>query len=161
VPAHPAKHARRDALLPRGGSAFLNEIDGNLAVWRNEAITTLHWQGKLRGPAFEPLRLEMVRTEPAGLCDEDGRQMPCTVVRPLPIHREEQIMCENVGRENRALEAVRDNPGISLAALGDSVGCSKSSAEKLMKRLREDLKWIRRRGRAHTLTENGRAVLDG
>jgi RecA-family ATPase len=32
VPTHPIKNAGRDNLLPRGGSAFLNEVDGNLTL---------------------------------------------------------------------------------------------------------------------------------
>jgi hypothetical protein len=161
VPAHPIKNARRDALLPRGGSALLNEVDGNLTIWRDDAIATLHWYGKIRGPNFDPLRFEMVRTEPAGLVDEEGRQMPCTVVRPLLTDREEQIVRENISRENRALEAIRDKPSISLAGLGDIVGCSKSSADRLVKRLLDDLKWIKKKGRAYVLTADGTAALDG
>src|SRR5437773_3967246 len=32
VLCHPVKNATRDNLLPRGGGAFLNEVDGNLVA---------------------------------------------------------------------------------------------------------------------------------
>jgi hypothetical protein len=43
-----------------GGSAFLNEVDGNLTLWATaERQMTLHWQGKFRGPEFEPMTFEL------------------------------------------------------------------------------------------------------
>jgi hypothetical protein len=55
---HPTKTVTNPAfLLPRGGGAFLNELDGNLSAWkRDEDIVELH-HGKLRGPGFEPLNV--------------------------------------------------------------------------------------------------------
>jgi hypothetical protein len=54
---HPIKHViDPNQLLPRGGGAFLNEVDGNLSAWkRDEDIVELHHTGKLRGPGFEPI----------------------------------------------------------------------------------------------------------
>ena len=51
VNCHPINNAPpRDNLLPMGGSAFLNEVDGNLTLWATaERQTTLHWLGKFRG----------------------------------------------------------------------------------------------------------------
>jgi hypothetical protein len=161
IPAHPVKNARRDNLVPRGGSAFLNEIDGNLTIWADQSVATLHWQGKLRGPSFEPLKIELVRTEPPGLCDEAGRQMPCTVARPLLTLREEQIAREAMSREDRALAAIKANPKISKRGLADAVGIHESSAQRLIVKLRDEWKWIKKHGRNHVLTADGEAVLDG
>jgi hypothetical protein len=160
VPAHPIKNAREDNLLPRGGGAFLNEIDGNLTVSAKDGVATLSWQGKLRGPSFEPLQFELVRTEPHGLVDERGRQMPCTVARPLLIIRGEQLAKESDSREDRALQAIRGNPIISIRGLGDQLGVSKGVAERLLDRLHK-LKWIKKHGRTWVLTAEGDAVLDG
>ena len=57
IATHPTKHADCDNLLPRGGGAFLNEVDGNLSLWadENQNTTTLHWHGKLRGMTFCPI----------------------------------------------------------------------------------------------------------
>jgi len=52
---HPVKNANADSLTPRGGGAFLNEVDGNLCGSKSDSIVEIHWQGKFRGPDFEPL----------------------------------------------------------------------------------------------------------
>jgi hypothetical protein len=61
IATHPTKHADCDNLLPRGGGAFLNEVDGNLTLWADEEqnTTTLHWCGKLRGMSFCPLQFAL------------------------------------------------------------------------------------------------------
>jgi hypothetical protein len=58
---HPTKHAERGNLLPRGGSSFLNEVDGNLSSWADEDqnTTTLHWCGKFRGMTFAPITFDL------------------------------------------------------------------------------------------------------
>lgn len=57
VATHPTKWADGSNLLPRGGGAFMNEVDGNLTLWADEEqnTTTLHWQGKFRGMTFSPI----------------------------------------------------------------------------------------------------------
>ena len=61
VATHPTKHADDTNLLPRGGGAFLNEVDGNLTLWADEEqnATTLHWQGKFRGMSFSPIQFNL------------------------------------------------------------------------------------------------------
>jgi hypothetical protein len=51
VAAHPIKNAPEDNLMPYGSGAILNEVDGNLTLWKNPntGIVSLYWQGKLRG----------------------------------------------------------------------------------------------------------------
>ena len=53
---HPTKNPDMDNLLPRGGGAFLNEMDGNLVAIKNNSVVTVHWHGKFRGPDFAPIR---------------------------------------------------------------------------------------------------------
>lgn len=47
---HPVKNAASGSLLPRGGSAFLNELDANTTLWSHSPgeVTELHWCGKIR-----------------------------------------------------------------------------------------------------------------
>ena len=52
---HPVKNATDDNLLPRGGGAFLAEVDGNLVCRKDDSAVSLHWQGKFRGPDFAPM----------------------------------------------------------------------------------------------------------
>jgi len=49
---HPTKNA--ESLVPRGGGAFLNEVDGNLTCKRDDLAVELHWHGKFRGGALRP-----------------------------------------------------------------------------------------------------------
>ena len=160
IPCHPIKNARRDGMVPRGGSAFLNEVDGNLALWREDDVTSIYSCGKHRGAPYEPLKFALVRTEPAGLVDEDGRQMPCTVAKPLLQNEAEQAAKETESRENRALDFIRRNPRASSLALGDALGCHKATAARLIARFK-GRKWIKAKGRALVLTSDGDAALDG
>ena len=50
VTCHPTKNPSMDNLLPRGGGAFLNEMDGNIVAIKNEPTVTVTWHGKFRGP---------------------------------------------------------------------------------------------------------------
>ena len=47
VSAHPVKNASEENLVPYGGGAILNEIDGNLTLWKrpDTGMVSLHWQG--------------------------------------------------------------------------------------------------------------------
>jgi hypothetical protein len=41
ITAHPVKNATRDNLLPRGGSALTNELDGNLTAWADGKMISM------------------------------------------------------------------------------------------------------------------------
>ena len=80
VNCHPIKNASPENLLPMGGSAFLNEVDGNLTLWANgEKQVTMHWLGKFRGPEFNPLAFELVVATSERVKDAEGRLMPSIV----------------------------------------------------------------------------------
>ena len=85
---HPTKGANADNLQPRGGGAFLNELDGDLNLWSESLgeVTQLRLGSKLRGPPLNALdfRLESFGT---GLSDETGRA-EITIVA-IPISEEE------------------------------------------------------------------------
>jgi hypothetical protein len=91
VAAHPIKHAKeRGDLLPRGGGAFLNEVDSNLSLWADlEARTTeLHWTGKHRGPGFAPLGFELRESPHPTWRYHNGDPVPMTVAVPsTPVER--------------------------------------------------------------------------
>jgi len=73
VACHPIKNAGPDNLLPRGGGAFLAEVDGNLTATRSDTIVTLHWLGKFRGADFDPIPLELRSVTAERLTDRKGR----------------------------------------------------------------------------------------
>jgi AAA domain-containing protein len=91
VLCHPTKHVTDPSqLLPRGGSAFLNEMDGNLTAWRHdETLVTFH-HGKLRGPGFEPITFKLEKITRESLVDSKGRQMPTVRAASITEQEEEQ-----------------------------------------------------------------------
>ena len=87
VPTHTVKNPARDNLLPRGGSGYLNEIDSNLSLWCDDTyaatpIVELHWQGKHRGPNFDPIHLEMINQDHPDFFFHDGTPVPLKVAAP-------------------------------------------------------------------------------
>lgn len=83
VACHPTKNAANDNLLPRGGGAFVAEVDGNLTALKRDSIVDLHWQGKFRGPDFEAIgfRLETVTCD--RIRDSRDRRIPSVISEPI------------------------------------------------------------------------------
>jgi hypothetical protein len=95
VPAHPTKGAPQGSLNPYGGGAIVNEVDGNLTLWRTGNVCKLHWQTKLRGPDFAPALFRFKNYSCAKVRDAKGRR----VIMPLAVPRAEEPA------ERRALPA--------------------------------------------------------
>jgi len=57
---HPTKNPNPDNLLPRGGGAFIAEVDGNLVLLKEPGgmVVDMTTHGKFRGPEFEPFSFE-------------------------------------------------------------------------------------------------------
>lgn len=115
MPAHPVKNATRQNLTPKGGSSLLNEVDGNLTLWNDGGILSLHWQGKFRGAEFEALQFELEKYQCNRLRDSKGRQMPTILAKPLMQSRALQIAQDNLTSENRTLLSIEDHPELSVA----------------------------------------------
>lgn len=80
VACHPTKNAAQDNLLPRGGGAFIAEVDGNLVAFRvGDTSVKLHWQGKHRGPDFEPVMFDLSTVTAPALRDSRGRDIPTVI----------------------------------------------------------------------------------
>ncbi len=78
---HPVKNAGPENLLPRGGGAFIAEMDGNLTCSKADQLVTMHWQGKYRGADFPRLRRFELRAVLKHLCmimaSRSGERDPC------------------------------------------------------------------------------------
>ncbi|KRQ11890.1 hypothetical protein AOQ73_05645 [Bradyrhizobium pachyrhizi] len=118
VLCHPTKNAQDDNLVPRGGGAFLNEVDGNIAVRRDGDTVAAAALGKFRGPEFEPVHfsLKVIGNHPR-LIDTKGRQIPTIVAEP--ISAAEHARREDVahGDELKILRTMCDQPGASPTAI--------------------------------------------
>lgn len=77
--AHPTKNAVRETLAPRGGSAFLNEVDGCVNIWRDDdVVDVFSHPDKFRGTAFSA-QFRRVMFESARLVDVKGRRISVPV----------------------------------------------------------------------------------
>jgi hypothetical protein len=123
VLCHPTKSVLKDSLLPRGGGAFLAEVDANLTLWKDATgIVTMHWAGKIRGANFDPIQFELVTIELQGFVDCRGRPIFSTAARHLPDERAAQIEEKALDDENTLLLAMWRNPRASIRDLGMKCG---------------------------------------
>jgi hypothetical protein len=123
VLCHPIKNASRSNLIPRGGGAFLNELDGNLTLWSESRgeVTELHWQGKIRGPDFSPLGYRL-RSVDTGLTDEKGRPEKTIIAEPMSEEAVADHAKQTLANEDVVLRALHDHPDWSYAQIARDAG---------------------------------------
>ena len=97
---HPVKNASPDNLVPAGGGNFLNQVDGNLTVSKNESTSELHWQGKYRGADFAPLYFGIKTITHERLKDSKGKLIP-TVISTWLTDRAKQEIDQSMDADRR------------------------------------------------------------
>jgi uncharacterized membrane protein len=137
VAAHPVKNASEDNLVPYGSGAILNEVDGNLTLWKNTdtGIVSLHWQGKLRGIEFEPLAFRFEITGCPEILDAKGREVQLPTMRPASGEAAAEREKEEVDGAKELLKAMIANPGATQSDYAVALGCSKSSINRRLQSL--------------------------
>jgi len=110
VAAHPVKSATTEHLIPYGSGAILNEVDGNLTLWKAGDLTTLHWQGKLRGLDFRPLTFKFEECSNPDLLDAKGRPVTIPVCLPTAEEAVEERAAAEGFRNMAVLNAIASNP---------------------------------------------------
>jgi AAA domain len=131
VLCHPTKNATPDNLIPRGGGAFIAEIDGNLCARKSDSAVELHWAGKFRGIDFAPMQFRLDTVTAQRLKDNRGRNIPTVMATPM----------DEAGRDALAVAARTDENQVLRAIYGHS-GASSNELAKL-------LKWQMRDGRPY------------
>lgn len=131
VLCHPTKNAQDDNLVPRGGGAFLNEVDGNVALCREGDTITMFALGKFRGPEFTPINfaLKVVRDHPL-LVDTKGRQIPTIVAIPISVAEHQRQEERAATDADKILELLCNQPGMKVGEIGKALnwnGHSKAS----------------------------------
>jgi replicative DNA helicase len=119
VLVHPTKNATADNLVPRGGGAFLNAIDGNLTLWNDDGKLRLH-HGKLRAPYFDPIefRLDSMTIELAS-----GDIASTVVAVPIDASAADAIEGQVGERRERILAALlRAGGTVSIRVLTERTG---------------------------------------
>jgi hypothetical protein len=165
VLCHPVKNATSDNLVPRGGSAFLAEVDGNLTAARTGETTTLHWQRKYRGPDFEPMPFELCPVTADLLKDSKGRNLPTVIARALTDAEQQAEAAESRSHEDAVLMLLLDHEeGLPYAAIAKRLRWvnaegqpNKSRVFRVVDRLVRAKLLIKERG-TPALTEKGKAA---
>lgn len=152
--AHPTKSADRENLLPRGGGAFLNEIDTNLTVWAEGETAVLHWHRKKRGPDFDPIPFEFHGKS----IEEHGRKVPTVYAAHITDQREHELRKARTQADDRLLHAMLHHPDSTYADWATSCGWNgeqaKSKVYRSMNRLKDDKLVMKYRG-SYKLTQSG------
>src|SRR6266540_4193750 len=164
VTCHPTKTPNMENLLPRGGGAFLAEVDGNLVCIKDPAtmVVEVTTHGKFRGPEFAPFGFKLVAGRSEKLVDTKGR--PIWTVFARPISNEEQEAIEKIGRSDQddLLRAMLDLPGCSLVDIAEDLNWqtmdgkpNKTKVHRVMMELKQAKLVEKQRDGHYILTKKG------
>jgi hypothetical protein len=164
VTCHPIKNYDLENLLPRGGGAFLNEVDGNLVAIKKpeSAIVELYWHGKFRGADFASISFELVTGTSERLKDSKGNMIRTITARQITA--DQQAVAEDRIRsdQNILMAAMVQHPTASMTHLAMFCGWltsdqqpNKSKVQRLMSALKREKLVENKRG-VWVLTAKGR-----
>lgn len=125
VACHPTKNATTENLLPRGGGAFIAEMDGNLVCIKSDSGVRLHWQGKHRGPDFDPVEFELEKVTAPRLKDTRGRDVPTVMAKVLGSAQVRAKAATARRDEDDVLIEIDMDGSQSLASMAESLGWTK------------------------------------
>ena len=156
VTCHPIKNPDPDYLVPRGGGAYLNEVDGNLAAVFNGTIVKIETHGKFRGPEFAPFSFKLV----PGTCkherakDAKGRLIWTVTAIPITDEEEDTLSDAVENRQDELAQMMVDRPGLSLNQLAEAMGwrtfsgaLNKSLVYRIIKKMDKEGIISKKRGR--------------
>lgn len=135
VNCHPTKSADQDNLIPRGGSAFLNEIDQNLKAWATGQSAEFHWHQKKRGPDFEPMQFEFH----GKTVEQAGMRLDTVIALPVSDERERELSRALTEDENRLLFAMLRQKTGSFADWATASGWTDKNGQPLKSRVSRTL----------------------
>jgi len=146
VLCHPVKNASTDNLAPRGGGAFVNEVDGNIVCNKNDLLVTVGTQVKFRGVEFEPIPFELELVKAEALKDGQGRPIPTIIAKPVDKARQTAIEATSRNEEDAVLVTMLNNEGISLACTAEALGWVNLKGEPLRAKVQRILKRLDKEG---------------
>jgi hypothetical protein len=162
ISTHPIKNATPENLLPRGGGAFLNEVDGNLTCVKREQISEVHWLGKFRGPDFAPLSFKIQPGTTELLKDSKGRLIWTVTARPMEAQERATADTVNARNEDRVLKLLVTQPRLSLTEMAQALQWFYASGEPDKTRVYRALKTletdqlVKKRGDHYEPTKEGK-----
>jgi hypothetical protein len=135
-------------------------VDGNLTLW-SDANVVLHWQGKFRGPEFQPMAFELRVAQCPRVVDAAGRLMPSVVALPIAEATLEDGRRVLERDEDAVLEALADNPDASQETIAIRVGftidgrANKAKVNRILKVLAEYKFVVKHRRGKYRITTKG------
>lgn len=163
---HPTKNPTKDNLIPRGGGAFLNAVDGNLTLWKTAERAILHWQGKFRGASFEPMDFQMRLVTLIGYKDIKGQPIESVVIAPLDDAGLARMLREEWTDENKVLDEMLRFPNDSISDWAKAIGWigstgqpQKSKVHAILQDLAAD-KLVEQERKKWVLTNQGRKTAE-
>jgi hypothetical protein len=160
VAAHPVKNASDDNLVPYGGGAILNEVDGNLTLSKAEGgAIKMHWQGKLRGIEFDPLFFRIELASSPDVIDAKGRQVLLPVMQPATEADAEQREEAEINSDIALLHAMISDPDATQEKWAQTIGRAKSIVNKKLQRLHRD-KLVEQILKRWTVTAKGKKAVE-
>jgi hypothetical protein len=163
---HPTKYADKDNLMPRGGSAFLAELDTNLTLWTEAGVAEVS-HNKVRGPVIDQFSLELKPVTLSGYQDQKGRPIVAPVAVPMSDVQAQEAHKARIQDDDRLLHAMLHFPNASFAEWAHSCHWTakdgkpaKYKVDRAMKRLIED-KLVRRYRGGYVLTATGKDEAKG
>ena len=119
---HPTKNANMENLLPRGGGAFLCEVDGNLVCkLMSASLVDLHWHGKFRGVEFAPVSFELRTIKSQLLKDAKGRIIPTVLAAAITDEEKENIGQRRKETYRKLIAVLEHDPSLSLAKIAEAL----------------------------------------
>jgi 5S rRNA maturation endonuclease (ribonuclease M5) len=167
VTCHPIKSFDLDNLLPRGGGAFLAEVDGNFVAIKphDSMIVEMHWHGKLRGADFAPIPFQLTAGTSDKLKDSKGRNIVTVTARQISDAEQNAAMARTRSDQDRLMRAMHDHPGASVADLamaccwlGSDNQPQKSRVHRILTSLKAE-KFVEKRRGTWTLTGKGQKAV--
>ena len=166
VLCHPSKYASgHDALMPRGGSAFLNELDANLTAFKDGEVVQLGWN-KVRGPAFDFIDMKLEVHVHDGIKTNLGSAVTSIVATAVDARTTDQLQRQLEADENMLLRVMFDEPKLSLRDYAERLGWLTKTGQPYVgkvQRLFKDLekeKLVRRYRKRFVLTAAGKKAKD-
>lgn len=162
--AHPRKEAAKTELIPHGAGATLNEVDANLCLWRDSktGLVELHWQGKFRGPEFEPTFYRYANTTGPAVLNAQGLPVPLTTLRPYEMQAAPPVSAVSAKYPDDIVRvlvrAMTDDPSGTQAQWGSAIGRTKSSVNDLLGKA-HDRHWVVRSGARWIVTAEGASAV--
>jgi hypothetical protein len=164
---HPVKKPQTvEDLLPRGGSSYLAEVDGNYASWLtaedgDRKFFDFTWVGKFRG-GFEPLPYVVEKATCEALVDPDGNSIESVWAYRADEQQVERATANQAEDDDVVLVAMNDYPGKSLSDWAKILdwhvpsGPAKHRVRRAIKRLQKHKLCVLSRDDHYCLTKTGK-----